>query len=126
MVLELIGSTGVMQYAQEWRPQVVYLRGPRREPRVGDHVKLGFLVRDAVGPLARGESADIADRVQLEAMWVGVTSVVRTSPEPVYRGELLNVPVFLDPGKVRIGSRVDFTADHVYPAENDSTTWARR
>ena len=100
--------------------------GPRREPRVGDHVKLGFLVWDAVAPLARRECGDIADRVQLESMWVEVTSVVRTSSGPVYRGELLNAPVFLDPAKVRVGSSVDFTADHVYPAEEGSRAGARR
>jgi hypothetical protein len=103
-----------------------HLRGPRPEPRVGDHVKLGFLVRDTVAPAARKEVGDMMGRLQLEAMWVEVTSVVRTSPEPVYRGELVNVPVFLDPGKVRLGSPVDFTSDHVYPVEEGAGAGAER
>jgi hypothetical protein len=103
-----------------------HLRGPRRQPGVGDRVKLGFVIRDAVAPAAREEVGDRVGRMQLEAMWVEVTSVVRTSPEPVYRGELVSVPVFLDPGKVRLGSPVDFTSDHVYPVEEGAGAGAER
>jgi hypothetical protein len=103
-----------------------YPRGPVRRPRVGDRVKLGFLVWDAVDPLAREEGGDLVDRVQIENMWVEVTSVARQSPDVVYRGELLSVPLFIDPARLRIGSPVDFTADQVYPAEDGTGAGARR
>jgi hypothetical protein len=103
-----------------------HLRGPLGRPRVGDHVKLGFLVGDAVAPQARKECGDMIDRLQLEVMWVEVTSVVKRSPECVYRGELVNVPFFIDPAKLRVGSPVDFTAEHVYPVERPSRKRTRR
>jgi len=96
---------------------VPYLRGPMVTPRVGDHVKLGFLVADAVAPQAREEMGDLMDRLQLESMWVEVTSIAGKYPQCVYRGELLNAPHFIDPEHLRIGSPVTFTAEQVYPAE---------
>jgi hypothetical protein len=92
-------------------------RGRLVRPAVSDNVKLGFLVSDAVAPQAREECGGMIDRLQLEAMWVEVTSIVKKSPECVYRGELDNRPVFIEPAKLRIGSPVEFTAEHVYPVE---------
>jgi hypothetical protein len=37
-----------------------------------------------------------------------------------------DVPVFLDPARMRAGSPVNFTADHVYPAEKRSGRRVRR
>jgi hypothetical protein len=101
-------------------------RGRVLRPRVGDSVKLGFLVWDAVAPQAREECGDMIDRLQLEAMWVEVTSILKKSPECVYRGELVNRPFFIDPAKLRIGSPVEFTAEHVYPVEKPSKKGVRR
>jgi hypothetical protein len=102
------------------------LFGPVQRPSIGDHVKLGFLIRDAVAPLARKECGDMVDWMQLESMWVEVTGVERERPERVYRGELLNVPLFIDPAELRIGSPVNFTAEHVYPVEDESRGRVRR
>jgi hypothetical protein len=102
-----------------------HLRGKVQLPHIGDHVKLGFLVWDAVAPEARKECGDIVDRMQIEVMWVEVTSVLRKHPLRVYRGELLNVPVFLDPAIVRIGSPVKFKPDHIYPVEVGSAIRSR-
>jgi hypothetical protein len=96
---------------------VPYLHGPVQNPCVGDHVKLGFLVADAIAPHAREQLGDLVDRMQLEAMWVEVTSIAGKDPHCVYRGELLNVPHFIDSEHLRIGSPVTFTAEQVYPAE---------
>jgi hypothetical protein len=93
------------------------LHGTVKRPRVGDRIKLGFLVSGAVAPLARKELGEMADRLQLESMWVEVTSAKGKYPHCTFRGELTNAPYFIDPGKLRIGSPVDFTPGHVYPAE---------
>lgn len=100
------------------RPDVraPHLRGYRRRPRVGDRVKLGFAVQDALAPKALRELGTVARRVQVEAMWVEVTAVPGEHPAGVYRGELTNAPVFLAPARVCLGSPVNFTADQVYPA----------
>jgi hypothetical protein len=103
-----------------------HLLGPRRCPGVGDRVKLGFLVRDALDPEALRELGEQARRLQIEAMWVEVTNVRGRHPNSFYRGELLDEPLFLDPARVRVGSPVEFTADHVYPAETESRSRARR
>jgi hypothetical protein len=103
-----------------------HLNGPRRRPRVGDEVKLGFLVRDALAPEALKEMGEMAHSVQIEAMWVEVTSIRGHYPECVYRGELVNVPVLLDPAKVRVGSPVNFTDDQVYPAATTARSRPRR
>jgi hypothetical protein len=96
------------------------LDGPRPSPEVGDDVKLGFHVRDAVAHLACRALGGLIDRMQLEAMWVEVTGASGTGPVQSFRGELLNVPRFIDPARLRIGSPVEFTAEHVYPAESPS------
>jgi hypothetical protein len=81
--------------------------------RNGDKVKLSFLVRDAVSPEVREELGDMVDRVELESMRTEVTSVMGNYPACVYRGELLDSPLFIDPKVLRIGSPVNFTTDHV-------------
>jgi hypothetical protein len=78
---------------------------------------LGFLVCDAIDPRAREEYGDLVTRIQLESMSVEVRRILRTSPECVYRGELLDSPLLIDPDKLRIGSPVTFTVDMIYPAE---------
>jgi hypothetical protein len=93
------------------------LPGPVRRPRVGDHVKLGFVTQDAAAPSSRQECGTPSDRVQLECMWVEVTSARGQHPRRVYRGKLLNVPRFIDPARLRIDAPVEFTLDHVYPEE---------
>jgi hypothetical protein len=103
-----------------------HLNGPLWQPCVDDQVKLGFYVPDAIAPLARRELGDMVRGIQLEAMWVEVTSVVSTRPKRILRGELTCVPVFIDPARLRIGSPVDFIADMVYPAEKRSRQRARR
>jgi hypothetical protein len=89
----------------------------RRPLSIGNRVKLGFCVSDALYPEMR-DYGDLVDRIQLESMWVEVTSVAAEFPKRVYRGELLNVPQFIDPAKLRIGSPVTFTADMVFPTED--------
>jgi hypothetical protein len=95
-----------------------HLRGPLGRPRVGDHVELGFRIGDAVAPAARREFGEMMDRLDLESMWVEVTGVAGKGPEGACRGELLNVPLFIDPAKLRIGSPVSFTPENVYPVGN--------
>lgn len=92
-------------------------RGSSWRPRVRDHVKLGFLVWDAIAPRALTKYGDNVRRMQLECMWVEVTGAMGKYPECVYRGELLNIPVFIDPATLRIGSPVNFTPEHMYPGD---------
>lgn len=86
-------------------------------PCLGDRVKLGFLVQDAIAPYTLRELGEGADAIQIEAMWVEVTKLLGHASDPVYRGELLGRPVWIDPTKLRIGSPVLFTAENVYPVE---------
>jgi hypothetical protein len=92
-------------------------RGAVPRPRVGETVKLGFRVRGSLAPDVREEMGALADRIQTEAMWVEVTSIDGYHPRQVFRGELMNVPTFIDPAVLRIGSPVEFTAEHIYPRE---------
>lgn len=92
-------------------------RDEPRRPRVGDRVTLGFLVWDAVPAHVRETCGDWVNNVQLEPMSVEVTQILRTSPECVYRGELLSVPLFFGPDVLRVGSPVTFTTDMIYPAQ---------
>jgi hypothetical protein len=60
-------------------------------------------------------------------MWIEVTSILGEPPQQwAYRGELLSVPLLLDPAKVRVGSPVNFTADQIYPIERKSKRRVRR
>lgn len=93
------------------------LQGSRMLPRVGDKVKLGFFVQGSVAPLARQECGDLVDRIHVESMRVEVMDVVGEAPRCIYHGELLDVPIFIDPAKLRIGSPVNFTPEHVYPVK---------
>jgi len=97
-----------------------HLQGRQKRPRVGDNVKLGFLVEDAIAPAVQKEFGQICNRVQNESMWVEVTSIRGMYPQNLFRGELMNVPVSIDPAKLRIGSPVNFTFDNVYPVEKRS------
>jgi len=101
-------------------------RGSRRQPKVGDTVKLGFHVPGAVHPLAREECGEVADLVQVESMWVEVTFVEDRDSQRLYRGELTGMPLFIDPARLRLGSPVSFTAEHVYPGEETPATRAAR
>jgi hypothetical protein len=65
----------------------------------GDHVKLGFR---------------IPGRDEHEWMWVEVTSVEGNWPNAVYRGELRNRPVMIDPKILRAGKPIEFRAGHIY------------
>jgi hypothetical protein len=103
-------------------PNEPRLHGRVPPPKAGDHVKLGFLVRDAVAPEAREEVGKMIDLIQLESMWVEVTAVLGKYPQCVYRGELVNVPMFIDPAQLRIGSPVHFTSDQIYPVQKRSTS----
>jgi hypothetical protein len=103
-------------------PNEPRLHGRVPRPKAGDHVKLGFRVRDAVAPEAREEIGEMIDWIQLERMWVEVTAVLGKHPQCIYRGELVNVPLFIDPAKLRIGSPVHFTPDQIYPVQKGSTS----
>jgi hypothetical protein len=99
----------------------VPLRGPLWEPRVGDHVQLAFFVGDAM--TAAGKTLEEAGlRLGAAHMWVEVTGIEEELPQRIYRGELGNRPVLMDPAKLRYGSPVKFTQEHVYcgmrPTEN--------
>lgn len=102
-----------------------HLQGPVLHPQSGDHVKLGLLVRDAVAPEAHRECGDMIDRIQLESMWVEVTRVVCQCSKYIYCGELLSKPMFIDPAKLRIGSPLRFSPNHVYPNPKESLSRGR-
>jgi hypothetical protein len=55
-------------------------------------------------------------------MFVEVTGIRGYHPHQVFRGELVNVPEFIDPAVLRLGSPVEFTAGHVYPGETRART----
>ena len=48
-------------------------------------------------------------------MWVEVTGIQRSEMQPIYCGKLSNDPVFIDHAKLKYGSTVYFTLDHVFP-----------
>jgi hypothetical protein len=112
--------------ARRLKPAYPRLQGRMRLVRIGDKIKLGFVVRDAIAPAAREEFQELADQMQFENMWVEVTSVRGQYPQCQYCGELVSVPVFIDPAQLRIGSPVNFSPDNIYPAQSAPKRRARR
>ena len=102
------------------------LKGIMKRPRIGKRVKLAFSVRDAVAPWPHQEFDDVVEKINLESMWVEVTSVMGDYPNFVYCGELMNAPLFIDPAKLRIGSPVHFTPEHVCPVQSSKKARRRR
>jgi hypothetical protein len=94
LVLALIDEPG--RYATE---------DPKLVP--GDHVKLGF-------------RCDRGCPYQNEWMFLEVTAVDGAWPDAVYRGELCNRPVFIDPDRLRVGQPVEFRNEHIYQVIHDS------
>src|SRR5262249_50675817 len=76
-------------------------------PFISASVQLCFRVPDRKG-LWQPES-----QVGFELMWVTVTSSKGKWPNTTYQGELHNIPVFMPPARVRIGSAVTFRMSHV-------------
>ena len=91
------------------------IHGPLVRPRRGDIIKLGFHAGDAPAPRAFEVLGDFAHKYRIESMWVEVTKLVGPVTCRKYRGELTNAPVFIDPAKLRVGSPVVFTSQHIYP-----------
>ena len=84
--------------------------------RVGDRVKLCFLVKDREGRWLPNEMRHLARHCESEAMLVKVTGVEGDWPDVTFRGELLNMPILFDPHEVQLGSQVRFTPAHIYSA----------
>jgi hypothetical protein len=84
--------------------------------RVGDQVKLCFLVKDREGRWLPNEMRHLARHCESEAMLVKVTGVEGDWPDVTFRGELLNMPIFFDPRELQLGSRVRFTPAYIYSA----------
>jgi hypothetical protein len=57
---------------------------------------------------------------------IKVTRIMGIHPHQVFRGELVSVPQFIDPAKLRVGAPVTFTADMVYPAQGQTQRRVRR
>jgi hypothetical protein len=95
-------------------------------PLVGDRVKLGFLIADAPSPQARKQFGEAMDCIQTENMWVEVTGLLSNDPQWAFRGELLDMPVLIDPAKLRIGSPVNFTVEQIYPNPKNSLPVTQR
>jgi hypothetical protein len=94
-----------------------YITGPGRyatevDPRLtpGDHVKLGFRV----------DPEYQAEGLNGEWMWFEVTAVEGQWPNVLYRGELLNLPLFIDPAVLRLGQPVEFRGEHIHTVTHAS------
>ena len=59
--------------------------------------------------------------VQVELLWVDVSTCRDSSGRRLYLGELATEPLFIDPAKLRIGSGVLFTPKQVFPAPGATT-----
>src|SRR5262249_71078 len=83
----------------------------RREQTLmpGDHVKLGFRVNKRFRKVLGGEW-----------MWVEVTTRDGPGPDTVYRGELCNIPVYIDPADLCLGAPVEFRPEFIYQCVRDS------
>src|SRR5262249_9880623 len=57
--------------------------------------------------------ADPALPFESESMWVLVTAVEGDWPTTVYRGELDNTPLCIDPAVLRLGQPVEFRGEHI-------------
>jgi hypothetical protein len=91
-------------------PSTRKVSGP---PSLAKEVKIGFCIQDATHPEAAKEIGPSV-HLQTELMWVEVTNIQTTDSGPMYRGELTNAPVLIDPTVLRIGSPITFTEAHVY------------
>jgi hypothetical protein len=100
-------GAGIDELVLAWidRPGRYAVEDPRPIP--GDHVKLGF-------------RCDPGAPFKNEWMFVEVTAVAGDWPDAVYRGELCNCPVFIDPARLRVGQPVEFRAGHIYQVIRDS------
>lgn len=91
------------------------LRGPLWRPRVNDRVQLGFHVWDAVTLKESPELDGLARLIQVESLWVDISSCQDYSGRRLYVGELATDPLFIDPARLRVGSLVLFTPNQVFP-----------
>jgi hypothetical protein len=83
-------------------------RYAREDPRlvVGDHAKLGFRT---------GMEREIGPRA--EWLWIQVTSISGEWPNARYRGELRNLPIYVD---LSYGQPVEFECEQIYAVVRDS------
>jgi hypothetical protein len=85
--------------------------------RVGDFVKLCFLVEESEVPWlphSLRHLAALTEHCLSESMWVRVTGIEGTWPDTRFRGELWDIPVLIDPAKLRSGSSVTFEVRHIH------------
>src|SRR5262245_20765201 len=85
-----------------------------RRLRVGDQVKLCFLVKDRKARWLPKEVRHLATCCESEAMLVKITRIDGGWPDVTFEGELLNIPVLFDPRELQLGSRVRFTPAFIH------------
>jgi hypothetical protein len=94
------------------RPGVYATSDPGLVP--GDHVKVGFRVDPPI------------DRCEGEWVFLEVTAVEGVWPSVVYRGELCNRPLLIEPAVLRAGQPIEFIPGHIQSVVRDSADRPRR
>lgn len=113
----VFGPSGLMNMATERRNGGVdasALNGRLRNLAVGDQVKLCFVVTDQAFRWLPAEMRDMGRNCQSEAMFVKITAAEGEWPDFTFDGELLNMPILIDPDRLRLGSQIRFTPQHVH------------
>jgi hypothetical protein len=90
--------------------------------RVGDRVKLCFLVKDREARRLPEEMRLLARHCESEAMLVKVTRIDGDWPGVTFLRELLNMPVPFHPRELQLGSRVRFTPAYIHSARVAGTS----
>jgi hypothetical protein len=85
-----------------------------KDLRVGDPVKLCFLIKDKTGSWLPEKLRHSLKHTKSEAMFVKITSIDGKWPDLRLQGVLLNMPLLIHSSELTLGSKVHFSPDYVH------------
>jgi len=84
-----------------------------QELQVGDNVKLCFLIKDKKALWMPADVRNMARQCASEGMIVEITEIDGKWPSLSFQGQLLNMPLLINPCEIQLGWRVRFTPDYI-------------